>query len=105
MIVIFHRKRLEPSLPYVPGGTVVPMVAPRMGRKQPLHPTAEITIVMGPQEEMEMVRHQAVTEQINGYALASLGHRLDKSLVVGRFVKDGLPTVAPVQSVVPHPTD
>jgi hypothetical protein len=56
----------------------MPMVAPHMGRKQPLHPTAEIAIVMGPQEEMEMVRHQAVTEQINGYALASLGNRLDK---------------------------
>jgi hypothetical protein len=105
MIVIFHRKRLEPSLPYVPGGTVMPMVSLHMGRKQPLHPTAGITIVMGPQEEMEMVRHQAVTEQINGYALASLGHRLDKSIVVGWLVKEGLPTVAPVQSVIPHPTD
>jgi hypothetical protein len=105
MIVIIHRERLEPTLPFVAYGTVMAMEAPHMGGAKPLHPTARITVVMGPHYKMEMVRHEAVPEQINGYAPAPLSHCLDKSIKVGRLVKDGLSTVAPVQSVVPHPTD
>lgn len=52
-----------------------PVVSPDVGGQQPLHPLAHVAITMRPKNEMEMCRHQAVSQDTHGKVLASLFHQ------------------------------
>jgi hypothetical protein len=60
VVVIFNGKRLESSLPDVPGHPVVAMISSGMRRQQPLHPPAEVAIVMGTQDKVKVIGHQTI---------------------------------------------
>jgi hypothetical protein len=53
---------------------------------------------------MEMVGHQAITEQFNWNAIADIDHRLDKGVIIPWLVEDRLTPVAPIQGMIEHPT-
>ena len=81
------------------------MVAPGMRREQPLHPTSQVAIMMGPQYQMEVVGHEAIPEQVHRHAGAGVDHRLDEGVIIAGLVEDGLAAVAPIEGVIPHATD
>ncbi len=53
-----------------------------------------------PQREMEMVRHQAISEHAHGQTLAGVGKECLERLVVAVLVKDLSAAVAPIDDVV-----
>jgi hypothetical protein len=76
------------------------MVAADMGRQQPLHPLAQVAVVMGPQDQVEMIRHPTIAEYAHRQALAGVADQLDKRPIVAVLVEDGGPAVAAVNNVV-----
>jgi site-specific DNA recombinase len=96
---------LESPLPDVPRGAAMAMVAPGMRREQPLHPTSQVAIMMGPQYPMEVVGHEAIPEQVHRHAGAGVDHRLEEGIIIAGLVVDGLAAVAPIEGVIPHATD
>ena len=59
MVIALNGKRLEASLPDMTAA----VIAADMRRHQPLQPTAQVTIFVQPEKQMEMVIQQAVTDQ------------------------------------------
>ena len=100
MLVRLHWKRLEPSLPDMPASIVMPMIATHVRRHQPLHPPAEISVFMRPQNHVKMVVHQTVPCQSHGHLLMSLPHEIHKRREVIIFVKHITATIAPVEDMV-----
>ena len=65
IFVILNRERLEPPLPDVPRGPVMAMVSVRVSCEQPLHPSSQVAILIGSQQQMEVVGHQAIAEKVD----------------------------------------
>jgi hypothetical protein len=74
-------------------------------REQPLRPTSQVAIMLGPQYQVEVVGHEAIAEQVHRQASASVDHRLDEGVVIAGLAEDGLAAVAPIEGVIPHATD
>jgi hypothetical protein len=70
------------------------MVALGVRREQPLHPTSQVAIMMGPQYQVEVVGHEAIAEQVHRQAGACVDDRLDEGVVIAGLVEDGLAAVA-----------
>jgi len=100
MFVLLDRKGLEPPLPDMAAAAVMTVITTHMGRQQPLHPTAEIAVVVRPKDQMEMVGHQAITEQPHRQSLGCLDEQLNESGVVRVFMKDFRAGVAAIEDVV-----
>ena len=93
------------ALPDMPRGVALPMVSLGMRRQQPSHPTTKVAVGLRAHDEMKVVRHEAVAQDIQWDMPFGINNGIDKRVIVSRLVKDGLLTVAPVQGVVNHPTD
>jgi len=76
-----------------------------VGHQQPSHPPAQIAVGMGPDHQVEVVGHQAVSQQIDGPAGGGVGHGLDEGVVIGRLMENGLTAIAAIQEVVPDVGD
>ena len=105
VIVVLQRKRLESSLPHVPGRAVMTMISSRMGCQEPLQPTPQVAITVRPEHEMEMVRHQAITEEIDRNPTLGVVHRRHKGVEVRRLVEHRLAAVPAIQCVIDHPAN
>src|SRR5271157_4988646 len=46
-------ERIESPLPDVAGGVIMPLVAADVGREQPVHPAAQVSIPQGPESQMK----------------------------------------------------
>jgi len=63
------------------------MVAAYVGGREPLHPAAQIAGLVRPENQVEVIGHQAVTEKPSPGPLLGLLDDLFHRLVVARFVK------------------
>ena len=93
-------ERFESPLPNVAGGAIMPLVAADVGREQPVHPAAQVSISQGPERQMKMVRQHAICQNPHGIPQLRFGQEADKRLEITVFVKNAGPVIAPVQHVV-----
>ena len=100
MVVLLDGKRLEAALPNVAAGAVVLQVAADMGGQQPMHPAAEVAVVMRPQRQVEVIGHQAVGEDAQGVTQARLGHHPQERLMVLLFMEDLGTAIAAIQHMI-----
>ena len=104
VFVFFDGKRLETSLPDVPGRMVVAMVLPHVRGHQPLHPLAQVAIAVGPEHQVKMVGHQAPGKHPHRQPLARFHHQIEKRDIVLFLMKHVLPRVAAIEHMVARAT-
>ena len=81
------------------------METPRVRRQEPLHPSPEVALSQGSDDQVEMIGHDAITQDIQRQTDASVGHRLDEGVVVLGLVEDRFPPIPTVQYVVTKASD
>jgi len=62
VFILLDREGFETTLPYVTAGMIVAVMTPDVRGHQPLHPGAEVAIPARPEDQMEMVGHEAIAE-------------------------------------------
>ncbi len=65
MTVVLNRKRRIAVPPDVTGRSIVAMVALIVCRRQPPHPAPEVAVVVRAEDNVKMVRHPAIAEEIH----------------------------------------
>src|SRR5208337_2847212 len=105
VVIVLDRGRLAPPLPEMAAGPVVPVIAACVGRQQPLHPAPEVTVDLRAQDQMEVIGHQAIVQDIDGQQGSRVDHRLHEFGVILIHVEHRLAAIAPIHGVIPHPTD
>ena len=90
MLVVLHRKRLVASLIQMTftGGVVVRVVTLSMRQPQPLPEATHLAIDIGADDQMPVVRHQAVRKQFQLYTVERFGDDSLERFVIRIFVKD-----------------
>jgi hypothetical protein len=76
------------------------VIAADVGGQQPHHVSAQVGALARPQGKVEMVRHQAISEEAHVRPLAGLGQEVDKRCEVGFLVNDGASRVTTIEDVV-----
>ena len=76
------------------------MIAMGMRREQPVRPLREFRRGTGPNDEVNVIRHQAIREDGYRNAQLSLADELDERIVVRRLVKDLRLLVGAIDEVV-----
>jgi hypothetical protein len=66
MFIVLNGEGLEPALPDVTIGAVSAVVSANVCGEQPLHPPAEVSVVPRPQDQVEMIRHEAEADDADG---------------------------------------
>src|SRR5438876_7694605 len=100
MLVFFDGEALEPTLPHVTTAAIVPMVTAHMGGHQPLHPAAQVAVLVWPDHQMEMVGHQTKANYAHRLTQTRVADQPQKGLVIGILVKDHLLAITTIQDVV-----
>ena len=81
------------------------MVPFRMSGQQPMHPAADIAVDVGPKNQMEMVRHQTVSENPHRDLLAGKPHQRYECFVVFFIVIHGRTVIAAINDVITIASD
>jgi hypothetical protein len=76
------------------------LVATDMGRQQPVNPPAEVPILPGPKNQMEMVGHQAIGQDPHGLPQRCCGDHVEECLKVLVLVENLSAGIAPVEHVI-----
>ncbi len=105
MRIFLDRKRLEASLPHVARGVVALVVAPHVGRQQPLEVAREVAFSPRPQDQVKVIRHETEPQHAHLHTFTGLLEQRQKRPVVRGIVKHLRPAVAPVQDVVAQTTN
>jgi hypothetical protein len=100
MIILLDRKGSESSLPDVTARFIVTMVSSDVGSHQPLHPSAEIAIIVWVKYQVEMIGHQAEADQSHGQTLTGLANEFQESLIIFRLVKHIIPRIPTINDMV-----
>ena len=100
VVILSDGKGLEPALPDVSVGMVMPLVTPDMGCQEPLHPTAPVPILGWPEGQVEMIGHQTIGQHPHGIPEGCLGNDFNERVVIPILVKDLGAGITPVQDVV-----
>ena len=100
VFVFLDGERFESPLPDVAGGLVVLVVAADVCREQPLHPAGEIAVLARPEDQVKMVRHQAVTQEPHRNDFVGGVEETDEGLIIRPLVKHPLPGVPATENVV-----
>src|SRR5204863_27694 len=67
---------------------------------EPAHEGGELAVVLGEENEVKVVGHEAIAQQsYGGEALARFGQELDEGGVVGFFAEDGAAGIATIEDV------
>src|SRR5271157_1978360 len=93
-------KGLEPALPDVSAGMVMPLVTPDMGCQEPVHPAAQVPILGRPEGQVEMIGHQTIGQHPHGIPEGCLGNDFNERVVIPILVKDLGAGITPAQDVV-----
>jgi hypothetical protein len=106
MFVALDGEALETSLIKVPmsNGPVRNSPAHRVCVSQPAEVIRHLSIFLGPNCELPVVRHHAVREDADRVSLVSLNHHLLERLEVGVFAKEVHSPDGSIQDVMDHPT-
>lgn len=104
VVVLGYGKTLESALVNVPAaaGVVMFVVATDMHHPHPAHPAAQGVVGLGPNNQVPMIGHQTVREQLHRVSLQAVGQYPLERLKVFRFAKNRDPAVPTVQHVVHH---
>ena len=105
MIVLLNREGLESTLPDMSAGVVMLLIPANMSRQQPVNPPAQVPIALGPKHQMEMIGHQAVSQDSHGVPERCLGDHVEKRLKVPFLVENLSAGIAPVQYVIAVPSN
>jgi hypothetical protein len=78
------------------------MGVPSLGvsQGQPLHELGEVTIAARPEQEVEMIGHQAVGQQLHGVPGHCFSQDPFECSEIALVLKDGEPGVGPVERVI-----
>lgn len=76
------------------------MVATDVCSQQPVHPPTQVPIVMRPEREMEMIRHETIRQESHGHSLTGLPQQTAERLMVSVLIKDFSTTIAAIDDVV-----
>ena len=93
---------LEPPLVDVAGAgrLAVRMPSLRVRERQPAHEARELPIPLGPEHQVEVVRHHAVGKQPRPVAPDRLAEDTNEGVVVSRVLKDPQPAVGAIQGMI-----
>jgi hypothetical protein len=72
----------------------------RVGERQPAHEPRQVAVAVGPDQEVEVVGHQAIAEQAHPMQSHRFGQDAFEGQVVAIIVEDGEPGIGAVQGVV-----
>jgi hypothetical protein len=73
---------IEAALPDVATGVVVPLVTADIGSEHPVHPAAQVAVAQRPERQMEMIGHQAVSQDPHRMPQIRLGQQSDEGLEI-----------------------
>ncbi len=76
------------------------VIAPQVGRPQPLHPGAEVTIAEGPERQVEVIGQEARGQDPHRSPPARLGDQADEGAIILVLVTDGGAAIASIEEVV-----
>ena len=99
VLVVLHRRALEPALPDVADAAVPLVVSPGVGDEERLHDPPDGHAGLGSEDEVEVVGHQAVAVEAEQEAELRLAERGEEGVVVGVVVEDFLAVVAAAEGV------
>jgi hypothetical protein len=99
VLVLLHRKGLEAALVKGPGADGVAMGVPALGMRQgdPVQVAGQLAILLGPENQMPVRRHQAEGEQADGDVVMGLAQDLEERGVVAVLLKEGSAACGPVE--------
>ena len=100
MIVFLNGEGFEAALPNMTGQAVSHVVTAAVGGQQPMDPGGQVVRVGGPEDEVEMVGHEAITKNPHGDMGVGLAEKVAKGGVVVRAVEDFDPAVAAIDDMV-----
>ena len=100
MIVLLHRKTLEPPLPDVPVGAIDLVMAPDICRHQPLHPFTQLFGLFRPHDHVKVIRHETVRENLDRIEPSAQSQEVSERLEIFAFVEDVPLSVATVEDMV-----
>ena len=84
----------------MPAAMVMTVVTADVSGHQPLHPPAEITVLVRPQNQVKMIGHQAMPDQSHGYLVMRLPHQVNERKKVFRLVEDIIACVPSIENVI-----
>jgi len=103
VLILLDREALEPALieRTLSGGVVMGMPAVGVGDLNPLHPGGKIGVAGGQDDQMPVIGHEAVGQQLRGIGPGQglMEHAL-KGGVVAVFLEDGKAQHAAVEDVI-----
>jgi hypothetical protein len=102
VVVFLNGKRLEAALVNVARSARMTMRMPALGVRQcqPADKPREFALLSRPDNEVPVVRHEAIGQQPGLCALHGLGQRLLEREVIRVVVEDAHPRIGPVEHVV-----
>ena len=102
MVVGLHGEGFETTLVMVPGTGGMVMGVPALGvsQGQPLHELGEVAIAAWPEQEVEMIGHQAIGQQPHGVPGHCFSQDLFECSEIAPVLKNGEPGVGPVERVI-----
>ena len=102
MGVVLDGKGLKSALIEVSrsGGLVLGVPPLGMGERKPTHEAREVVVGAGPDDQVEVIGHDAVGEEPNGDSLVGLGQDVYEGVVVASVLKKSEASVRSVQNMV-----
>ena len=95
----------ESPLPNVAAALIVLMISADMGILHPVHPSAQVAVLVWANNQVEMIRHQTVSEDRHGNFYAGMANGFEKSLIIFVFVKNLASAVASIENVIANPAN
>jgi predicted DNA-binding antitoxin AbrB/MazE fold protein len=100
MVVFLNRKGPVASLPDVAAGVIMLMITADVRGHQPHHVRTQVAIAPRPEREMEMVRHQTVSQQTDIDLFARFAEELAEGCEVAVLAEDGAATITAIEDVI-----
>jgi len=102
MIVLLNRESFEATLVQRSGAAAVVVGVPTHGmcQGQPMQEVRQVTVLVGPEDQMEMVGHEAEGQQTHGQLVLGLAQHAFKGGIVAIFMKNRGASHGAVEDVV-----
>ncbi len=100
MIIFLDGTGAKTALVDMAAAVVVLVVAADMGREQPAHKGAQVPILLRPKDQMEVIGHEAKSQQGHGDVFAGFAEQAEKGSVISVFVENGTAAIASVEDMV-----
>ena len=75
-----------------------------VGQRQPANEPRQLTVVLGPDDKVPMVRHDAIGQQSSSRAVNGFLENPLEGLVIGVLLEDRHPRIGPVEHMVDQAT-